>query len=258
MRDWRNESGAALQAVVAASELCTTTFQGAISQKESARDLVTDLDLAIQTHLVTQLEPFKYGFLNEESDNSTQTDQDTMWLIDPIDGTVNFIYGLDLFCVSVGLMHKGDIVTGAVCAPKQKELYFTDGSEDAFLNGSRLSCGQKTDLSQALVCATFSSTSLGSDRSAEYVLFGKINDASRGCLRLGSAALAVCYVASAKLDVTYGLYSQLWDVGGAIAIAKKAGATVWMKRYEGSSRVSFIVGSSRLVDTLKEWIEPLC
>lgn len=250
---WEKESELALRAVATTGELITERPERlAYSTKESARDLVTELDLQIERQIAAVLGD-GFPIVGEEtSPDALPVDPDAgHWLVDPIDGTTNLICGLPYFAVSVGLRVNRRFVIGAVSVPALKELFFTYGDRGAFLNGRPLHAPSSGKLSTSLVAASFSGT-IGDpeQRRRQYQLFGEVNDAGRGCLRLGSAAVNICYVAAGRLQAAYGLCARPWDIAGALAVAQQAGCAVALKAAP-SGRVDYAVGAVEVVQALR-------
>jgi myo-inositol-1(or 4)-monophosphatase len=168
-------------------------------------------------------------------------DETTFWLVDPIDGTVNFANGVPYFAISAGLWEGGGFRVGAVSLPAFKELFFTHGDEAAFLNGRRLKV-RPARIDEALVGVSFPGRATA-EKQDPYGMFGRVNEATRGCLRLGSAAALVCLVACGRLQGAYGFGAKIWDVGGALAIALRAGAEVRFRRHPGGPLIDYVVAA---------------
>jgi myo-inositol-1(or 4)-monophosphatase len=251
---WESEAVLALRAVSTASDLALDRPERVrAAVKESRRDVITAVDLHVQQHILGLLAESGHAVIAEEGeqDLSALESQAPLWLVDPIDGTANYAAGMPFWAISVGLQADGDYVTGAVAIPPSKELYFTHGNRGAYLNGKALRVADRGELDTALVVAGFSGAVLDADaRAREYALFGAINDQSRGCLRLGSAAAGICYVAAGRLQAAYGFNVQAWDVAGALAVAAQAGCKHAVRRKAGSTRVDFVVGVAGVVDQL--------
>lgn len=249
----------ALTVVSKALELMENQFKLGmdIKTKESQRDIVTELDLAIENLMKDLLKNSKHHVIGEESYNeNSNIDLITpTWFIDPIDGTTNFISGLPIYTISLGLVHKTSFITGAVAIPALKEIYFTSNEGKAFLNGKKLKISS-ANIKESLVAMAFSGKSVKPEsRSDEYIFFGRINDISRGCLRLGSASANICFTAASKLQASVGLNNKIWDVAGSIAIAKAAGAKVYIEIPEKSPFISYVVGAEGVADYLAEEID---
>lgn len=254
MLRYETESLAALEAVSSAEELLhSPAGRPVIATKESRRDVVTHFDLLLERHISSVLAATGLPVVGEEAyarERFLPADTSTFWLVDPIDGTVNFTNGIPYFAISAGLWDGEDFRVGAVSLPAFKELFFTHGDEAAFLNGRRLDV-KPARLDEALVGAGFPARA-GQDGQDQYEIFGRINEATRGCLRLGSAAALICLVACGRLQGAYGLGAKLWDVAGALAVAKRAGAEVRYRRYPGGPRIDYIAAAPGVGRPLRE------
>lgn len=222
-----------------------------IHEKESARDVVTETDIAVERRLREALVTSKYPIVGEEmaSDDAVSA-KDGCWFVDPIDGTANFLVQIPFYGTSAGFVSNFEFVVGAVVFPALKELYFVSDCGDAYLNAARIVAKSVTP-SESLIGMSFSGKAVDpGGRAKEFGLFGSLNDKSRGCLRTGSAALNVCYVASGKLQVAVGLHNRIWDVAGALAIARAAGCELFCNVDWASNRISYVVGASPAVDVV--------
>lgn len=239
----------ALEAVLAGAKLAETAAANAqsVQQKDSSRDIVTATDLRISELLMERLGATGLPVISEEADASAHAKAPVAWVVDPIDGTVNFSHGLAPFAVSAGLVEQGEARLGVVCAPKLDEFYFTLNTEKALLNG-RPFVHPHRGVGEALVAASFSARA----SSAQYELFQAVNDSGRGCLRTGSAALNVCWAAAGKLQAAYGFAAKLWDVAGALAIARAAGCELRLHRHADGLTVDYIVGSREVVQHIAQ------
>lgn len=237
-----------LGAVLAGGKIAEQSIdRKAIAHKGNLRDIVTQADQTISELLIEKLTPTGIHVISEETHSPSDLLPEDMWLIDPIDGSVNFSNGLPLYAISIGLV-KGFIPQlGFVCIPSMDDLYFTLGPERALLNG-RAFVHKHAILSDSLVAASFS----GHPLSVEYDLFQAVNESVRGCLRTGSAALNICWVASGKLQGAYGFKAKLWDVAGALAIARAAGCEVITHRKPQSVLIDYCVGSKDVVRYISE------
>ncbi|RQO58759.1 inositol monophosphatase [Paucibacter sp. KBW04] len=237
----------ALEAVLAGAKLAETAAANAQSaqQKESLRDIVTQTDLRISELLMQRLAATGLPVVSEEAEAHAAVAAKQLWVVDPIDGTVNFAHGLAAYAVCAGLVDQGEFRLGVVCAPKLDELYFTLNTEKALLNGRPFVHSHRAP-DEALVAASFSAKA----SAAQYEMFQAVNDSTRGCLRTGSAALNVCWAAAGKLQAAYGFSAKLWDVAGALAIARAAGCELRLHRHADGLSVDYIVGSREVVEHL--------
>jgi myo-inositol-1(or 4)-monophosphatase len=234
-----------LSAVLAGARLAEAARgAAAVAHKGSLRDIVTQADLDISQTLIQQLSAPGWAVISEEGTASTAL-PDAFWVIDPIDGTVNFSHGLPQYAISAGWVEQGQCQLGVVCAPALDELYFTLNAERALLNGKPFSHVHR-GWDEALVAASFAAQA----GVAQYTLFQQVNESTRGCLRTGSAALNLCWAAAGKLQAAYGFNAKLWDVAGALAVARAAGCEVRLRHQPGALTLDYCVGSREVVQQL--------
>ncbi|MCF8169252.1 MAG: hypothetical protein K9J77_11640 [Rhodoferax sp.] len=244
--DYNSFVKTALNAVLAGANLAESTGSAQIvGQKGSLRDIVTQTDLEISELLVNRLGENGTLVISEEAQIIEGPLPEVYWVVDPIDGTVNFSHGLHQYAITVGLVEREVFTLGVVCAPKLGELYFTLHPEKALLNGRPFihSHGMVAD---ALVAASFAATA----PQSVYDMFRAVNENTRGCLRTGSAAINICWAAVGNLQGAYGFGARLWDVAGALAIARAAGCDVVIHRAPDSLKLDYFVGSREVVSLL--------
>ncbi|MBF0120449.1 MAG: hypothetical protein HQK79_16560 [Desulfobacterales bacterium] len=227
-----------------------------IKYKGAFRDVVTDVDILVEEKIKSILRVSDYAIVGEESINGSNADvslETPTWVIDPLDGTANYVASIPYYSISVGLIENRSFVIGAVILPEFKEIFFNIDSSKAYMNGTRLKA-KNAQMKESLIVAAFSGkASIYGKRDAEYELFGKLNDKSRGCLRLGSAAVNICLVASGRLQAAYGIANKVWDVAGAIAVAKSAGYKLWTQ-FIDKFMVSYVIGCESIVSEIVEMI----
>ena len=252
----QEETKLAIKAVMEGERICNLSYSPEIiNVKESPRDVSTVVDIEIEQAILSILSKSNHPILAEETSDLSSTSFDKkepFWVVDPIDGTVNFINGIEIFAISVGLCRDDEFLVGAVALPRLKKLYCTLGSDRAFLNGRSLKHNHRR-LDEALVAVSFSGKKENEDhRIKEFELFGRINDLSRGCNRFGSAAANICFTASGQLQAAYGFNAKLWDVAGAFSIAIAAGCRISIQLSEEPNTISYIVGSDEVVSVIRE------
>jgi len=252
---WTAENRLAQRAAAEGGRIAMlSTYPMNIQTKESARDIVTSMDLAIERAIMDILSESTYPVLSEESpaDNPySMLEEKLTWVIDPIDGTANFANGLEYYGISIGLCRGLDFPVGAVCIPRLEMLYSTQGHQ-ALLNGDPIIHEHKA-IDESLVGASFSGSFHDqSHRNRQYELFGALNDQTRGCLRLGSTAVNICFTISGRLQATYGLRAKIWDAAGSLAIAIAAGCKVMVAPCDDQFSVDYIVGSRDTVGMIHE------
>ncbi|MEL6192829.1 MAG: inositol monophosphatase family protein [Bacteroidota bacterium] len=164
------------------------------------------------------------GFITEESANEN-TQRDFIWVIDPVDGTTNFTHGLPIFCISLGLTYKSEMVRGYIYHPASDELFVAKKGEGAFLNGEKIQVSPKVDLKEALLSTRFPGIDVPGKEVYAQMLANIIGE-SHGVRRLGSAALEMAYVACGRLDGYFEFGLKPWDVAAASLLVQEAGGKV--------------------------------
>ena len=234
---------AALAAALAGAKIAdAASASQVVNHKGSLRDIVTQADMDISELLEKQLSATGLPVISEEKHDPARRMPDVFWVVDPIDGTVNFSHGLRQFAVSVGLVENAEFTLGVVCAPALDELYFVLNPTHALLNGRPFTHVHRSQ-DDALVAVSFSAKAPQSC----YSLFQHVNESTRGCLRTGSAALNICWAANGKLQAAFGFNAKLWDVAGALAIARAAGCSVALRYQPNALTLDYCVGSRDVV-----------
>ena len=180
--------------------------------KKGPRDFVTKTDKNVEKILIEELSKTKknYSFLSEEIGSIKNKDEENIWIIDPIDGTTNFLHGIPHFAICIALQSKKEIISGLIFDPIKDEMFFAEKNVGAFLNNHRLRVSKKNLLDDCL----FSSNHEG-------VKFSDLNMRYSGC-----AALDLAYVASGRLDGFFHKKINLWDVAAGALLVKEAGGIV--------------------------------
>jgi len=180
--------------------------------KKGPHDFVTKTDKHVEKILIEELSKTKknYSFLTEETGIIKNKDKENTWIIDPIDGTTNFLHGIPHFAISIALKSKDELVSGLIFDPIKDEMFFAEKNKGAFLNNQRLRVSKKNSLEECL----FSSNNEG-------VKFSNLNIRCSG-----SAALDLAYVASGRLDGYFQNKINLWDVAAGALMIKEAGGIV--------------------------------
>jgi myo-inositol-1(or 4)-monophosphatase len=196
-----------------------------ITEKQP-NDFVTDVDQrAEQTiiNIIRQSYP-NHGILAEESGNS-ETSDDYLWIIDPLDGTRNFIHGLPHFCVSIAVKFKGRIEIGLVYDPVRQEIFTASRGEGAKLNDRRIRVSDRTELNGAFLATGFPArTQSNSDK--QLTILKTLNQESVDLRQPGSAALDLAYVAAGRFDGYWEFDLCPWDIAAGILLVKEAGGLV--------------------------------
>lgn len=207
---------------------------GQVSVREkNRRDFVTDADLAAQQLIRNAIaERFPdHRFLGEEPEpDSTvglrdNADSEYCWIVDPLDGTTNYVHQLRSFSVSIALQHRGEFVVGCVHDPLLDETYWAEKDGGAFLNGQPICASGTTNLREALLAVSLPTELQRGCRELEY-LTNVLVDTDATVRRLGSTALNLCYVGCGRLDGYWATNSNIWDVAAGVLILREAGARI--------------------------------
>jgi len=189
-------------------------------------DLVTEIDHQSEAYLISEIQNRFPGhsILAEES-GEIKGQEDDIWYIDPLDGTVNYAHGIPIFCVSIAYANRGTVQMAAVYDPMRDEMFTAIREYGAWLNGIPMKVSEAKDLRHSLLVTGFPYNTWSAPvNNLEY--FGRFALVSQGLRRLGSAALDLCYVAAGRMDGYWELTLSPWDVAGGGLIAEQAGARV--------------------------------
>lgn len=196
-----------------------------IRQKGNASNYVTSCDIAVQEFLSAKLKEYLPGSLviGEESDDNS-TDGEWLWIVDPIDGTSNFIRDIGMSAISVGLVKNGEPFLGVVYQPYRDEMFTAKTGEGAFLNGQRIHVSDR-DFAHSHLC---SAMSLYDKRFAPpcFRIIDRVYQEADDLRRLGSAAVELVYLACGRVELYFEIRLFPWDAAGAIPIIREAGGTV--------------------------------
>lgn len=194
-----------------------------IEDKGSSVNLVTKYDKMIQDFLFTELEKICPGcsFLGEEGEGNKTLSDGYCFIIDPIDGTTNFIKGFQHSAISVGLSKNKELIIGVVLDPDLNNLYYAEKGKGAYLNGKKITvsnCSLENSLVLFGTCPYEHELAKKTFALTEQIFY-KCIEVRRG----GSAALDICYVAAGKADLYYEMILRPWDYAGALVILREAG-----------------------------------
>ena len=193
---------------------------------KGATDPVSQADRNSQKTIINTIKNFfpEHGVLAEE-DGVNEAKKDFCWIIDPLDGTVNFVHGVPMFCVSVALRHKGEIIAGVIYSPVMKEVFAAEKGRGAFLNGKKIKVSNTNTLIRSLAVTGFP-YDLGKRRGKIIENFANLVPECQGIRRLGSAALDMAYVACGRFEFFWEETLKPWDIAAGIVIVEEAGGIV--------------------------------
>ena len=189
-------------------------------------DFVSTADLQAERTLRAELHKARpeFGLLMEEGTNEAG-DGRHRWIVDPLDGTLNFLHGLPHFAISIGLERDGEIVAGVIYDPIKDELFWGERGAGAYLNDRRLRVSGRRDLREAVIATGI--PNLGRPDHPTYLaMFGAVMAQTAGIRRFGAAALDLAYVAAGRYDGYFEIGLSPWDIAAGILLVREAGGYV--------------------------------
>ncbi len=217
----------ALEAARQAGELLREMQPRIEAREKAPADLVSDADLASQRlirRMLSENRP-EIAFQGEEEGATEGVETEAgCWVVDPLDGTTNYVHGLDNYSVSIALRQNGTAQLGVIYDPVREEMYWAVRGNGAFLNGRQLHCSDVHQLEQSLVAVSFPPR-ISAD-APEIAPFLRILGAVQAFRRLGSAALNLAYVAAGRLDGYWATSVHAWDVAAGSLLVEEAGGRI--------------------------------
>jgi len=239
---------AAENAARAAGKLLRANFQ----QRQrvnvvAAHDIKLEIDVQTQ-ELISNLllEEFPAHALYGEEGIVGDQSSDHQWIVDPLDGTVNYFYGIPHFCTSIALRLRGEIIAGVIYDPIRNEMWAGQKGDVSKLNGSRIHVSDRTELAEAVISIGLAKT--GETINTNFPLLQHMIHRVRKCRVLGSAALDMAYVACGRFDAYIETGISLWDIAAGWLLVENAGGTVDLRPRENMKDKYSIVASNGLID----------
>ena len=197
-----------------------------ISNKAGINNLVTEADHAAERAIIEVIKAAfpLHSILGEES-GASDNDSDYKWIIDPIDGTVNFAHGIPLCCVSIGLEEKGEIIMGVVYNALMNEMFVAEKGKGATLNGNTIKVSNQTQLAASCLVTGFPYSYLDAP-NGPLQIFDRLIRRGIPVRRLGSAAIDLCWVAAGRFDGFYEHKLEAWDSAAGFLMVQEAGGSV--------------------------------
>ncbi|MBA2500107.1 MAG: inositol monophosphatase [Chitinophagaceae bacterium] len=197
-----------------------------IANKEGVNNLVTEADHASEKAIIEVIKSkFPDHFILSEECGEIVMDSNMKWIIDPIDGTVNFAHGIPICCVSIGIEKDGEMIMGAVYSPFLKELFFAEKGAGSSLNGAPINVSKETTVMKSCLVTGFPYSYLD-EPNGPLQLFEKFIRKGIPVRRLGSAAIDLCWVACGRFEGFYEHQLQAWDSAAGYLIVEEAGGKV--------------------------------
>ena len=191
-------------------------------------DFVTNADLKTEKIIIEELKKAKpnYSILSEENGLEKNKDK-KMWIIDPIDGTINFLHGIPHFAISIALKDENEIIAGLIYDPIKNEMFYAEKNKGAFFNNQRIRVSKKSNISECL-----------------FVTGGEIEfDYEFSFRKSGSAALDLAYVAAGRYDGYFQKKLNIWDIAAGIIILKEAGGLINQIDISNSKNIKIVASN---------------
>jgi myo-inositol-1(or 4)-monophosphatase len=217
-----------MEATREAGKIIYQNFNGSfiIENKEGINNLVTEVDKMSETRIIEIItRQFPGHSIISEEIGEIINGSDYHWIIDPIDGTVNFAHGIPICCVSIALKHNDDLILGAVYNPMMNELFFAEKGKGATLNGAPIHVSKKSDFRKACLVTGFPYHWAYTTKNPIKVFERFIMEALP-VRRLGSAAIDLCWVACGRFDGFWEYNLSAWDVAAGYLIVQEAGGKI--------------------------------
>jgi myo-inositol-1(or 4)-monophosphatase len=213
----------------------------------AAHDIKLQIDIQTQ-ELITKLllKEFPTHALYGEEGIVGDQSSEHQWIVDPLDGTVNYFYGIPHFCISIALRRRNEVMVGVIYDPIRREMWKGQKGETSKLNGDPVHVSDRADLAEAVVSVGLAKT--GETINANFPLLQQMVHRVRKCRVLGSAALDMAYVACGRLDAYIEQGISLWDIAAGCLLVENAGGTVDLRLREDMKDKYSIIASNGVID----------
>ncbi len=219
-------------------------------------DFVTASDKRVEKIIMGELKKSEYSFLTEETGLIEGKNENKRWIIDPIDGTFNFLNGLPHFAISIAYEENGEIVSGIIFDPIKNEMFAAHKGSGAYLNNSRIRVSNKSNF-QSLCLVTGGPKSTSKSKESILDEYKKISMKTNAHIRKsGSAALDLAYVAAGRYDGYWQREINYWDIAAGIILIKESGGFVNNMRADGfgTEKIDIVASNSKIHDELRSFL----
>jgi len=226
--------------------------------EKSPNEFVTQVDQAAEAVIIEVIRDHypEHAILAEES--GATGDHEYQWIIDPLDGTTNYVHGFPQFAVSIGVARKGEVEHGVVYDPLRQEIFTASRGQGAQLDGRRIRVSKRTTLQQSLVATGFPYRANLVHLERYLNMLRAVMLESAGVRRPGSAALDLCYVASGRVDAFFELGLSKWDIAAGALIIREAGGRI--SNFQGNDGYlesgNVVAGSPKIYAALSKLLAP--
>ncbi len=210
------------------------------------RDVYSKVDLMSENKIFLIIrEKFKNDSLHGEENGKINKKGNYKWIIDPLDGTVNYSHSIPIYSISIAIFYKDKCVAGIIYNPNSDEMFYGSINNGSYCNGIKLKVSNESRLKNSLVVAALPSKI--KNKKKIYNLFDSLNENSRGVLRIGSAAIAYTFLASGKIEAIWGFNNKVWDVAAGILILNEAGGKTSTHNNKKYNYKNFLVSSNKKI-----------
>lgn len=189
-------------------------------------DFVSEADIVAERIIIETIKKHYPEHAIHAEETGKEGESDYTWVIDPLDGTTNFLHGFPIFCVSIALMHKDNIEHAVVYDPIRHELYTASDGQGAHLDGRRIRVSGEEDISRALIGTGFPYRESNKNPESYTNMLNTVIKQTSGVRRPGAAALDLCFVAAGRLDGFWETGLSIWDIAGGALIIQEAGGII--------------------------------
>ena len=203
-------------------------------------DFVTNADKKVEKIIIEELSKSrkKYSIISEEAGEIVKSDTENVWIIDPIDGTTNFLHGVPHFAISIALKSKKEIVAGLIFDPIKNEMFYAEKNGGAYFNNQRIRVSKKKNLEECL-----------------FATGGKEFKINLNTRKLGSAALDMAYVAAGRFDGYFQGNLNIWDIAAGIILVEESGGKINQINYDNVSKLKIIASSNSIYEKMSEKLD---
>ena len=200
-------------------------------------DFVTNADKKVEKIIIEELSKSrkKYSIISEEAGEIVKSDTENVWIIDPIDGTTNFLHGVPHFAISIALKSKKEIVAGLIFDPIKNEMFYAEKNGGAYFNNQRIRVSKKKNLEECL-----------------FATGGKEFKINLNTRKLGSAALDMAYVAAGRFDGYFQGNLNIWDIAAGIILVEESGGKINEINYDTVSKLKIIASRNSIYEKMSQ------
>ena len=209
--------------------------------KKGPSDFVTNSDLKVEKIIIEELKKAKpnYSIISEEKGVENNKDKDNTWILDPVDGTINFLHGIPHFAISIALKSEDEIISGLIFDPIKNEIFYAEKNNGAFFNNQRIRVSKKNKIDHCL-----------------FATGGRIeNKLDLQYRKSGCAALDMAYVASGRYDGYFQNNLNLWDIAAGIVLIKEAGGIINKIDLSRNKNIKIVASSSDINAKLRKKLD---